>query len=209
MSDFLEISNRLDIRKSERDTTNDKSLQKSRPIQKVPYSFVIPRVQIDLTSFGVAQGGALVHQFNITAPRAFRILLNSARLNEADILTYALICVRYRVGTTVYRYRLKLSGDSILEGLLDNFSGVQAPAYYNQHIGANFCIEFWTLNAGQTNIDVGPWTVMTGLLRNPLNVDDIGSEIAIVTEMARDDLSQPLPDVLPTPYGDDSCFLTN
>jgi hypothetical protein len=206
---FENITNRLDINPATRDTTYDKTLQKGRTIKKIPYQFVIPRTQIDLVAVGVAAGGALIHQFNLTAPINFRLLNNTVAILNQDILTYAFICIRYRIGATVVRYRLKLSGDSSFEALLDNFSGVQAPAYNGQQIKTNFAIELWTLNGAQTNIDVGPFTVTTGLLRVPYYPGEEEAEIAIADELDRAELDQPMPEVLPTTYGDASCWLTN
>jgi hypothetical protein len=47
-------------------------------------------------------------------------------------------CIKYRVGSTVYRYRL-------WETDLDAASGIIAPLYSGELIRANFCIEIWGL----------------------------------------------------------------
>lgn len=214
MSDFLEIANRLDIVKSDRDTTYDKSLSKSRAISKIHYEFVIPRTVINLSALGVAQAGALVHQFNLTAPRAFRILKGINGADVTDSNKYCYLCVRYRVGETVYRYRLNVSGQSELEESLRSQFIVHAKDYTNQYIATNFVIEVWTQSDEQTSIDIGPFTITTGILRNPANVDETEDTIDVAQELTREDLDVPFNffgvfEPLPTLYGNDGKWLTN
>lgn len=211
MSDFLEIANRLDIHPGSRDTTNDKALAKSRAISKINYQFEIPHTVINLAALGVAQGGALVHQFNITSLRNFRILNIINNSDVTDFNKYAYICVRYRIDDTVYRYRLSVQGYGLMEEFFNTYFTVHADRYVNQEIKANFVIELWTLSDAQATIDIGPFTVVTGMLRNPTNVDETSEEIDIAQELDAAALFQTINpfEFLPTVYGNDGKWLTN
>jgi hypothetical protein len=205
------ITRRLDINKVSRDTTCDKTRGHGRTIKKIPWAFAIPAAQIDATAAGAAQGGCLLRQLNYTAPRAFRILSFTPALVTQDIVNLAIVCVRYRVGTTVTRYRLRLSGDSAAEQFLDIASGlpVPAPDYSGERIQPNFCIEFWSAFESDNIVDMLASTVTTNLLELPADADELARPFEYVQQLERTDLELPMPETLPVDYGASSTWLTN
>lgn len=129
------------------------------------------RAYLDLPAFsytGLVYAGAsvIVAQFNFSASQNF-ILLN--RPTKPTGVNYGL-CIRYRVGETVYRYKLWTDDNFVL-----NDDG--APLYTNQLIKKNFVLEVWSLN-GQTT------AVQTSAIRMFSSIRAIPTDITITTDYA-------------------------
>jgi hypothetical protein len=82
--------------------------------------------------------GEIVRQYTYAASGSFALLgLPLKPAFESPEVSFT-PCIKYRVGSTVYRYRL-------WETDLDAISGIIAPVYNGELIRANFCIEIWGL----------------------------------------------------------------
>lgn len=209
-TNWQDITRRLDISQaSETDACNHKTRVRGRAIRKVNYQFTVPAVNINLTAAGVNSFGCLFHQFNYTAPQAFRILDWTSAQATLNLTNLALVCVRWRSGNTAYRYRLMVTKDSQTENLFDNFYAVvRAPRYAGERIGANFSIELWSYFAGGTVI-LNDMIVTTGILALPDNSETRVKDIALANTVTRAQLDEPMPEVLPTTYTPNSHWLTN
>ncbi len=93
--------------------------------------FTIPHVLIQIYPY-------IVGQFNFSAGQPFS-LVNGPYISSLLHDTHNfLLCIRYRVGTTVYRYRINgIQNDPYM-----NYN-VFIPPYEGQKIDGNFCIEVW------------------------------------------------------------------
>lgn len=208
-TNWQDITRRLDINKaSVTDTCNHKERSKGRAIRKIGTEFTIPQVLVEYYNNGIHAAGALVHQINFTAPSAFRILSMTKSWPQIFGLATSpmTVCIRYRIGGTVYRYKIDTTYDGV------PYDVVQAPAYTNQRIEANFCIEFWSAQIQPGPISYGQSfaaTVTINTLSIPDSSDDTGNTLDSVNTQTRADLDVAFPDTLPTVYGDNSCWLTN
>lgn len=224
MSDLFDnITTRMDIRKSSVDTTYDKDRSKSRAIKKVPYTVVVPSTNIwpYLVASGNYSNGAMFAQFNYTAPSAFRFLDAVVQGALSQYTWQYLICIKYRINQTVYRYSLPFTATS-----LQTFIKVQATPYTNQLIKANFSIELYHGSIGHPFLgSVTPeLTFNTNLLTPPVNVNETTESIALQQTLVRYELVGPidnptavnagtlctiLPDVLPDVYDAGVVWLSN
>lgn len=87
----------------------------------------------------------LMFQYNLTFSEDFYFV--NVKQYQSGLTPFMIVggclCVKYRVGTTVYRYRL-----------LDHNTNVDwsfFPLYTNQKVRKNFCIEFWADNFVNVN----------------------------------------------------------
>ena len=102
--------------------------------------------------------GIVVAQYNYSADRNFRLTRRPAKPTDVN---YGL-CIRFRVGTTVYRYRL---WDFDL-------NATENPLYTNQLIGKNFVLEIWTLQGQDTSSQDEAITLFTSLRAMPTDYRD-------------------------------------
>ncbi len=65
-----------------------------------------------------------------------------------------ILCVKWRVGTTVYRYKLWDHNDGLL----------YVPLYTGQRVGKNFVLEVWTISSSETVSLSSPVNFYTSLL---------------------------------------------
>lgn len=211
-TNWQDITRRLDITPAtQTDACNHKTRARGRAITKVPYSFIIPAANIDTSLTGIAQRGALVRQLNYTAPSNFKMLSWTSSLATTDISNLAIVCIRYREGGTVYRYRMHTTNETYYDDILDVATGVPVPAplYTNQRIKANFCIEFWSSFGFGETIDMREFTVLTNLLLLPANANTTGTTFEKLEQLERADLALAMPETLPVTYGASSSWLTN
>ena len=211
-TNWQDITRRLDISKaSVTDTCNKKERAKGRAIKKIPYIFTVPATSFNMSITNLKQKGLLLAQYNYTAPASFKLLRVDSFSSDDLVLNPPAICIRYRIGTTVYRYRLPYS-NSAVEAILLSSGRVQCPVYINQLIKANFTVEFWTGHiagiAGQ-QFSVPAFTVETNLLMLPDNSDSLYDSFGTSESLTRADLSIAMPETLPVDYGASSTWLTN
>jgi|JI10StandDraft_1071094.scaffolds.fasta_scaffold745237_2 hypothetical protein len=208
-TNWQDITRRLDISQADVTTAcQHKERAKGRAIKKIGTEFTIPSVLVEYYNNGIQAAGALVHQINFTAPRAFRILgLTKTWPQFFGLATAPMtVCIRYRVEDVVYRYKLQTTFSGV------PYDIVQADNYTNQRIEPNFCIEFWSAQIQPGPISYGQnfaAVVAINTLSIPDNSDSIVNTFDSVNTQTRADLDVAFPDALPTVYGDNSCWLTN
>ena len=195
-TNWQDITRRLDINKaSVTDTCNPKARAKGRAIKKIPYIFTVPATSFDMSTTNLKQKGLLLAQYNYTAPAAFKVLHANSPTGGDFVLNPPAICIRYRVGTTVYRYRLPYN-NSAVEAVLLSSGRVQCPVYVNQLIKANFTVEFWTGHiagiSGQ-QFSMPAFTVETNLLVLPDNSDSLYDSFDASESLTRAALSIAMP----------------
>ena len=132
------------------------------------------RAYIDLPAFSYtglswAGGSECVAQFNFSASQNF-ILLN--RPTKPTNVNYGL-CIRYRVGDTVYRYKLWTDTNFVLN---DDVT----PLYNGQIIKKNFVLEVWNLN-GQTTASQTTAIRMISSVRSVPTDITVSSDYALAT----------------------------
>ncbi len=132
------------------------------------------RAYIDLPAFSYtglswAGGSECVAQFNFSASQNF-ILLN--RPTKPTNVNYGL-CIRYRVGDTVYRYKLWTDTNFVLNDDV-------APLYNGQIIKKNFVLEVWNLN-GQTTASQTTAIRMISSVRSVPTDITVSSDYALAT----------------------------
>lgn len=195
----------LDYVRGSVNTSRAKSRGVARKIEKLHYAFTLSSVALSSTLRATER-----YQVNYTMPADFRII----KLEQgSESTTRACIrCIRYRIGTTVYRYRLPISDDpstdQIADDLLPFRSIVSADKYAGELIKANFCIEYWGFLNGLSNN--ASWTFTTNLLLNPVMPDDISPSIYTSgTGVDRATLAVALPETIPTTYDTAGQWLSN
>lgn len=151
---------------------------------------------------------------NCTATRAFRIIsMNDTRDNVVGVLPAFVMCIRFRVGNTVTRYRLRpINLGEIVDGLTEPAAtlSVQAPFYAGQLIQPNFVIEWWRSSLGGLAIRSSTYNVKTNILQIPASSDEVSTNaLTVQTGVTRDELVVAFPEALPTTYGQVSNWLTN
>ena len=103
----------------------------------------------------------LVVQFNFSAPKNFCI----STLPTRPLNTNYILCIKYRVGSVVYRYKLWDHDDG----------NVQYPAYSNQLIRANFCLEIWSVSSSTEVSNSVARQILTSLLTDITNLSVIAN----------------------------------
>lgn len=163
---FSQITKYLDYIRGSRNTSRDKSRGKARSIKKLNYVFTLDAVTLD-----PVVKATLLQQVNFIMPAEFSII--KIEQGTEIIARPAVMCIRYRVGSTVYRYRLPSyadpSNNAIADAALPFTESVQAPVYAGQTIQPNFCIEYWGFytGSGVLNSRCASWQYTTSLLVNP------------------------------------------
>ena len=109
-------------------------------------------------SLSVEYSGAseLVKQYNFSASQDFYLRNRPRRPSGANFL----LCIRYRVGTNVFRYKL---WSGVGETGLD-----EVPLYQSQVIKKNFVLEVW--NVGSSVLNATEIRVMTSIFTLPTDI---------------------------------------
>lgn len=208
MASFERVVKYLDLRKASKDTTQNTkplTLYRGRCIKKLNIAFVVPAFNAPNPGYAT-----LFRQYNYTATKDFYVF--DVYGYNPTILVYAM-CIKYRVGNTVYRYRLPVTNNSVSIALYEPLlaGAVQAPMYNNEVIKANFCIEFWSSAFPAAIVALAPYYIKTNLIRNPVSASEVSDVIgwSVAETMARADLDVAFPEDLPTPYASGSAWLTN
>lgn len=209
---FENVTRRLDKNLATQDTTYDKSRLFGRDIKKIPYVVVVPTFSMVAGDVGISVpysdhkfAGCMAIQYNYTAPRSFKFL--KYKLDAAAPKTFRtpVVSVRYRVGTTVTRYKFPE-----FQYIDDYYDNINCAFYSGQLIQPNFCIEFWT---GYTDnsfpLAFNKRRLTTNLLKVPSSVDEKEILIETVEIVPRLTLQKLMPETLPVVYGASSSWLTN
>lgn len=137
------------------------SISNSRKIDRINLTIVLPANTV--LSSDIPYWGRLLFQYNISVGQPFYIL---NRIVE-DKSYKGLITVKWRVGSSVYRYNIyggqELS-TSIFKRNVANF-----PWYSSQLVPSNCCFEFWATRPGteETYGLTSAFRVKTSLLYEP------------------------------------------
>lgn len=216
MSDFIEVVKYLDtlpVRVATYQEALDANIPfdkfytkvKTRPIKKLFWWISLEANQI----FGETIPGRLIFQYNLTLPKPFYIL--GVTLPYGFNSPYVMQCVgtvKWRVGTTVYRYCIfnsKIKEASYIVGHTPNFSYINTfPDYTNQQIPANAVIELWSSFADLTaqpharnpGFDQ-PVLIQTSLMSNPITANDIAVILDSGVALNYADIGVNLPEALP------------
>ncbi len=214
MSDFPDVTKHLDLLKSRQATADEAKnatqpfdkyygLSKSRDIKKIYTYLVLPTFQVLHQNLNFIRR-RLLFQYNIVAPKSFYILNNSTIFQRGVNFKNCFICIKWRVGTNVFRYRLTLTPP--VDAYSSNPFKVDLNPYFeiynNQLISKNCVIEVWegrTEPIISSNAIVGliqDISIQTSILSNPQVADDIEIDLQqIVTPFVN--LSFNLPMNLP------------
>ncbi len=140
-------------------------------------------------------------QFDFTLPANFSI----PRLPVKPVGVNFILCIKWRVGTTVYRYKLWDHNDGLL----------YVPLYSGQRIGKNCVLECWTISSSTTISLTTPLTIYTSLLHayvtrhiscpTPPSLEDATYD----TACAGVSLFTPFPLPLPLPFSSCLYWLDN
>lgn len=221
MSDLLTVTKRLRpvmARKATLEEAQNNNVRfdkyyrqvKSRPIKLIPGYFYIPNHLEPV--FNTGQRGFIGYQYDFAFDASFYILNADSLVNEfTQIFTNnADVCVRYRVGTKVYRYHL----GSFYKPLAQSF--LFAPQYNGEVIGKNFVIEVWVQYDisvfnyfGTFNNDPNGTKIYTSFLFEPLDANETERRMDD-GYFVRDELFVDFdPEAIPTDYSGTGASISN
>lgn len=126
---------------------------------RVNYNVTLPVFNAATPSWKGAS--EIVLQYNYTASRNFYLTQRPAKPAGVN---YGL-CIRYRVGNTVYRYKL-WEDDNLILG------EVAAPLYNSEIIKANFVLEIWSLEGEAAVTQASALTLFTSLRSSVTDLRD-------------------------------------
>ena len=204
MSDWQAVIKPLTVTPVTQDTTqNTKPLSTTavRAVEMVNKQVVVPAVTI--TTSGTFQVPYIVWQYNYSAGTDFRVINFGELQANSQRLSNCIICIRYRVGTTVYRYQLC--------GSTQNLASVPSELYSGQLIKANFVIEVWQINSSATIGIVNALSLMTSVIRVPTGENDyLPDSISSSASVTLANLQAAInPETLPTTYNTNGSWITN
>lgn len=143
------------------------------PANQLNFDSIIPAVSvgksgnyISIPSFSYTgiiwkQASELVVQYNYTTTKNFVISELPIKPAAANFI----ICIKFRVGTTVYRYKLWTTGTEILPF---------APQYTGQLIKKNCVIEIWNVNDGGITVSsASDINIATSIRTLPVALSDL------------------------------------
>jgi hypothetical protein len=172
-------------------------IEQTRDIKKINSFIVLPTTTIPYAS-ETAQLYRLMFQFNVTSPLDFYIL-NSGNESFMQQISSSVICVKYRVGTTVFRY--DISSPSGLNKQLAGDNLLQFPAYSNQIIKKNCVFEVWRINYQTGFLEAGIVAdayIKTSLIQDPSAPEDTQINLSQGNNLKTlVDIGIALPEVLP------------
>lgn len=197
--DFTQVTKYLDITPSSKsdDSTlkQNQGIVASRRIKKIRKYFTMPQIT------GPNVRGGMVGQVNYSLTEDFYLTDFIPGFVLSDLLNAVILTIRYRVDTTVYRYRINYLSDTASQTLINSSTGVQAPFYTNELIKKEFVLECWGITPNAT-FDIGPVDFITSRAVNPSNADELSSSYDAGTFYDREDLGITFPEPIPTTYPD-------
>lgn len=131
-------------------------------VRKLRTYVQLPTFSYSPTWEGVSQ---LITQFNFSANKNFWLLNRPNRPSGVNFI----LCIKYRVGDTVFRYKLWGGGVA-----LD-----QVPLYTNQIIKKNFILEVWSEASGDVELDEA-LNIITSVNQVPSDITDL-DDVALAT----------------------------
>ena len=169
-------------------------IQPSRNIQKIESFLILPAYTVPPSS--VNYNGQLMFQYNVTMPAPFYIL-NGIVEDMSGLLAGGTLTVKWRVGTTVYRYFIH--GFQRFTTNLGELIDVHTfPFYSNQLIPINCVFEFWSM----PTLSITPglqedFKVRLNYLTDPVTADDTEIDIPALPALSNTVLGNAVPTVMP------------
>lgn len=161
---------------SESSRAKDFSRLSSRDIKKLHYYLTIPAKYYDYDEIKNEQVPRMLFQYNVILPGSSYILEVPS---VTGILKCGVLCVKYRVGSVVYRYRLARSSN-----LPNPLKYTYFPAYNREILQPYAVIEFWfTGTSAMFKYDAGvvsPISFKLSKLVNPTTPD----QTAVIADAA-------------------------
>jgi hypothetical protein len=130
----------------------------------------------------------IVQQYNYSASKNFALRSRPTKPTDADYV----LCIRYRVGDTVTRYKLWDDGDLRLPNV---------ELYAGQIIKKNFCIEVWSLLDSTTATQLTDITLRTGIMRAVTDLTSTPADFSDASGTAATLAITPLTLASPASYG--------
>jgi hypothetical protein len=200
MSDLFDnITTRLDIHKSSVDSSVDKVRSKGRAIKKVHTTITIP---VDETIVTGDYWRRSIRQYNFSASGAFRILNYTIIPSPLGVVPAHLLCIKYREGSVVTRYRLAERPTTGAQYDLWEPAALvacQTQPYTNEIIKSNFSLEFWGATF-LTNRYCGIELIFNALVI-PASASITAIDLPFTIKLERSDVEQTLPLTLPVAFG--------
>lgn len=155
------------------------SLLNTRAIQKLHYFLTLPTKSYTYVQIQASQWPRMLFQYNVQLPSASYIL---SVANPLDNLRSGMLTVKWRVGTTVTRYKL---GRSF--GLPNPEGRFSATKYANQQLPQYVVFEFWytgtnamfQYSAGVRNAI----EIKIAALANPANADETRKTVSVAAAL--------------------------
>lgn len=191
--------------------------RKAVVIDKARGYFTLPAFSIDLTDGGGTtspwmQSSQIVGQFNFEADKNFTIpVLPLAPTQVNNPYMPFILCIRFRIGGTVYRYKIwSLEEEpSLTDPIPAPPSRLYVETYNGQVIKKNFILEIWTVSfvdGSGDSLNVSPsltnainFNISTRKVKQTLDESDT-YEITTGIAYTKDDLTIPLPSLIGTTY---------
>jgi hypothetical protein len=219
-TNWQDITRRLDINPAS--VTTDSPLSKNRgrgrAIAKVPTRLVIPSITFSaVLDFGLPlysfQPSVILAQFNYSHTADFRLLHPVFPL-LTSMTPVPFMCIRYRVGGTVYRYLIPCSSASPgLSALFMQQIRLSCPLYAGQLIKKHCVIECYILTGiSAANYNTYPELFFeTNRLNLPSSSDEVFVDINPTVTLLRSDMTVAIvpTEAIPTTYNDNISWLTN
>lgn len=230
--DWQHLVKRLQFQPVIQDTianTKALSITPVRDVGVVVHTFDIPSITItpysisDAVSEIIQIVPLIVNQINYTASSAL-VLTDFKQYASNFEFSCVAVCVRFRVGGVVTRYRL-LEPSAIksfqfvqqIDVLWPGALPVFAPLYEGQVIQPNFVIEFWQVVSMPTeyfaaqlvSTTTPEMSFSTGIIHIPTDENDVGTTTTPAAIVNLVDLQSALPETVPTAVDANGPWLTN
>jgi len=144
------------------------------PITKLRTYVQLPAFDVAVDWLGYSE---LVYQYNFSASQSFYLKNRPAKPLGVNYL----LCIKYRVGETVYRY--KLWGD-VGEVEMD-----EVPLYTNQLILPNFVLEIWSTEDQTDAVQETAINLITSVVEMPTTISDL-DDVALAVGASFEDYEQ-------------------
>lgn len=131
----------------------------------------------------------IVRQYNYSATKNFSLRNRPVKPTDADFV----LCIRYRIGDSVYRYKLWGDDNLVLNGV---------SLYSGQVIKKNFCLEIWSLNGETTATLDESITLRSGIMQVITDYSDTPADTEDATGSAVSSLNaDAVPSLTPSSFG--------
>lgn len=202
---FDRIVKYLDLRRAAKDetlVTKPLSVHKARPIKKVQDTLTIPTHVLTYSEISGYYLPRLILQYNITVGYEFTFEFPQLALGS-NYTSGCIMMIKWREGTTVTRYMLKVGGfvpipSLFLTQLLQQFNLDQV--YDGQRIPSNFVLELWLVTTNPILDEYGlqrAFPMKLSRLRNPAFPEDVGTFTDSAAPLGIADLGFNLPAAMP------------